>query len=83
MNPTCSTCRFFRPDDYANDACKRHAPVAIFDGRSLSSVWPLVKADQGCGDHEPVAECASIPSPVVAEPARDPFPADSGEYPIP
>lgn len=76
--PSCANCRFFLPDDFGNDTCRRHAPVTIFDGKTLGTVWPLVTPAHWCGDHDPVAECASIPPPTPPN-----HPLDGGEGQLP
>lgn len=60
--PTCSTCRFFYGIVDRRGACRRSAPVPQPRGPELEkreetiAVWPLVFADDWCGEHETPAE---------------------------
>ncbi len=76
--PSCANCRFFLPDDFGNDTCRRHAPTTIFDGRTLGTVWPVVTSAHWCGDHQ----LPDLPPPLPPLPAsKTPpnHPLDGGE----
>lgn len=65
---TCETCRFrgrlYRPADHsimgdASYACKRNAPLVTGGLHTPTmTVWPWIRLDDWCGEHEPKEQSA-------------------------
>ena len=62
--PTCKTCKHYVVRDEPGDReefaefphweighCRRHSPIAGVNG--MMGVWPTVRPNYFCGDHEP------------------------------
>ena len=50
----CATCRFWRPGADGRGECRRRAPLPTLDDRKhYVAVWPVTRAADWCGEHQP------------------------------
>jgi len=70
LTPKCATCRFFEPDQFVDafdneGACHRRAPLPrsflFCENRRETPIfvvdqWPIVSAEEWCGEWEVIAE---------------------------
>jgi len=50
---TCRTCAFFSPSVRRPEVgqCRAHAPKLMLTEDGPRTMWPIVQASAGCGDH--------------------------------
>ena len=67
LKDICANCKFFRQNQPQQGICTRYPPAVFPSGRDqVSSVWPVVRVDQGCGEFKPkVYVSHDLPVPVA------------------
>lgn len=52
----CQTCEFILP----NNECHRYPPVVVLEGANIRAAWPVVSADDWCGEYQAGGVAGSI-----------------------
>lgn len=69
--PRCGRCRHWHATHDDQGECRRYPPAQLSDGEDGTiNAWPLMLADEGCGEFQPAARAAWAEAP-AADPAAD------------